>query len=100
MTPSVLLRKDVINIPRMYVENMIILCMEKNVHIIAKLTIIDVWNSPSQQKEEMLLTRNYFKNVLEYCDYSRLCYVFSKFTELSPNMFSDGITFTLSTNKI
>ena len=41
-----------------------------------------------------------FLNALSYCDYSRICYVVSKFPELIPNMLNDGVTFTLSTSQI
>ena len=39
---------------------MIILWMLKNVHIVSKLWIIDICNSKSQEKEEMLFARDDF----------------------------------------
>ena len=35
--------------------------MKQNIHIVAIFFIIYVWNSQSQEKEEIIFTRDYFK---------------------------------------
>ena len=74
---------------------MIIPWMRQNIQIISKLSLIGVWNRQMRQKEEMFFSRDDYKNVLGYFDYSRICNVTSKFTELSPDMLNFGITFIL-----
>ena len=44
----------------------------------------------------MFFSRDDYKNVLGYFDYSRICNVTSKFTELSPDMLSFEIKFPMS----
>ena len=67
----------------------------KNILIVAKLSIIDVWNKKSQEKEEMYIARDNFRNVFDYCDSSRFCNGTTKFTGLSPAMLNYGITFPM-----
>ena len=47
----------------------------------------------------MYFERDGFKNVLDYCDYSRLCNVITKYTDLRPNMLRYGISFSLSASQ-
>ena len=62
---------------------------KKNVYIGAKLSKIDVWNKKRQLQEEIYFSRDDFINVLEYCDYSRLFNVITKFPSFSPNMLNN-----------
>ena len=48
MTPSNLLRKNTINMSRVYYRNIIIPWMNQNIHIVEKLLRIYVWNSKIQ----------------------------------------------------
>ena len=58
-----------------------------------------MWNIQSQKKKEMFFVRDELKNILDYCDYSRLGYVISQFTAISPDILNFGITFPLSTSQ-
>ena len=58
MTPRAILIKNVINMLRMYVDNMIIPWMNQNDHIVAKLLETDVLKSQSQEMREMLFARD------------------------------------------
>ena len=55
-----------------------------NVEVVAQLSVIDVYNPKSQYKDEIIISREDFKNVLSYVDFLRLCYVISQFPELIP----------------
>ena len=55
MTLSVLLINNRINIPIIYVEIMIIPWRNQNVHIVAKLPIIDVWKSKGHEMKKCCL---------------------------------------------
>ena len=46
--------------------------MQKIVHIVAELSKTDEWNKESQIKEEIYFAREDFRNILDYCGYSRL----------------------------
>ena len=50
-------------------------------------------------KGRNVVCKRYFKNVLYYCDYSRLCNVIYKFPEFSPDMLNNGITSPLYTSQ-
>ena len=43
MTPIIILEKYLIKPPRMYVENMILPWIQKNVHIVTTFSKMDVW---------------------------------------------------------
>ena len=43
--------------------------MQQNIHIVSKLSKIDMRNKVSQVKEVIYFARNDFRNVLKYYDY-------------------------------
>ena len=54
-----------------------------------------VLNNKTQLLEEMLIARENFRNVLDYCDFESLCMIISKFTELKHNILNEGLNFPL-----
>ena len=61
---------------------------------------MDVWNKQSQENEVMYFARYCFRNVLDYCDYLKLCNGITKFPKLSTFMLNYGITLPLYASKI
>ena len=84
----------------MFVDKMLVPKIQVNVRVVVKLARIDVRNKQSQKKEDMFISREDFRNILSYCDYSRLCYVITKFLEIIPELLENGIKFSLSKIKI
>ena len=54
---------------------MILPKMQQDSRIAKKMSTIDVQNKKNQEREEIYFARDGFRNVLDYCDYSRLCCV-------------------------
>ena len=50
--PNFILRKSLIKTPTMYYEKMIIPWMQKNLHIVTKLSRIDVWNKKVSKRKK------------------------------------------------
>ena len=84
----------------MCVDDLIFPCMDSNIHIVPVLSNIQVFNSKTKCLEDMSIARDGFKNVLDYCDFQKLCVVIYKFPELSCNGLKGGLTFPLSRSQI
>ena len=79
MMPRHLMKIILIGMSIMCVENIIYILITKNIHIVEKLSNIDLLNSETLPTEDMLIARDNGRNILNYCDLKRLYVVVSTF---------------------
>ena len=72
----------------MYDENMIIPCMNGNIHIVVQLSKIILLGNKTHPLGEMVIARENFRNILDYYDSESLCVVIYEFTKLRHNLFN------------
>ena len=72
----------------MYVKQAVFLFMNGNIHMVANVSKILALNSKTQFLEELLIVRDNFKNVLDYCNFENRCVFISKFIDLIYNMLN------------
>ena len=82
MTPRNLTRNKLINIPRMCVRDNNIPCINKNIHVIDKLSEINLLNSQTQSLEEMLIFRMQFQKCFGFLLFDSLSVAIAKFPGL------------------
>ena len=78
------MKEKLIRFPTIFDDRILVPWIQENVQLSSQLSRIDVWYQQSQEKDDMIIAIEDFKNILNYVDFSRLCYFISRFPELIP----------------
>ena len=78
------------------VDNMICIRMIGKIHIGAELLYVQLFKNKTRRLEEVLVSRDYLKDVLYYCDLERLCVFIYKCPKLSKSILKEGPKFPQS----
>ena len=57
------MKETLIKFPTMFVDSMLVPCIREDYPVVAKLSIIDVWNQQRQENDNMINARQDFKNI-------------------------------------
>ena len=93
------MKKTLLGMSRIYVENMISIWMTNKFRVVEKLSNIDESQNEALPTKYMLVVRDSGKNVLDCCYFESICVVVSIFLKLSKNILTGGLTFSLSTSR-
>ena len=69
ITPPKPFEGEVNKIPTMFVERMFLPWIQENVQVVSQISRIDVWNQKGQEQDNIIISREGFKNILSYVDF-------------------------------
>ena len=93
------MKKTLLGMSRIYVENMISIWMTNKFRVVEKLSNNDESQNEALPTKYMSVVRDNGKNVLDCCCFESICVVVSIFLKLSKNILTGGLTFSLSTSR-